>query len=408
MVNSKRRRHELSRVLGYVRMLSFGFPFKAFTRDIWLICLSNAIGALGEGLYFWVFPIYIRQLEADYVQLGLVFSVLYGASALAPLPGGILADRFDRKKILILAWMPWFLAPLIYSFAQNWTQLIPGTICWGISMIGVPALNAYVITSVNDRKNLASVLSVVWASYSFSYIFAPTAGAFLATIIGMQWVLRLSSVLTAIATGVFLFLHSQHPRRNEVKTQQQSSVAQERQLWRQVLLWSSFYTVLTFFTVMARTFVQTFLNEQASLSEFYIGLFGSINFAGMTLLGLAMGRLGDRWRKSRVISLCLLFHLMSMTPLVLIRDPTALMFVAFIYGGAAVTGSLVSSFVGTIAPENKRGLWVSIPQTLSLVAAFAAPYLGGYLYTQSPYYAFIVSIIAVPFLVLFALTRLEK
>jgi MFS family permease len=391
-----------------MRMLSLGFPFKAFTRDIWLICLSNAIGAFGEGLYLWVFPLYIRQLHADYVQLGLVFSALYGASALAPLPGGFLADRIDRKKILILAWIPWFLSPLIYSFAQNWTQLIPGTICWGLSMIGVPALNAYIITSITDRKFLAFVLSVVWASYSFSYVFAPALGGFLATIIGMQWVLRLSSVLTAVATGVFLFLHSQHPRKGEAKTEQSLPAIREKQLWHQILLWSGFYTVLTFFTTIGRTFVQTFLNEWVGLSEFYIGLFGSLSFAGMTFIGLAIGRLGDRWRKSRAISLCMLFHLTSMIPLLLVSNPTALMPIAFIYGGAMAAGSLVSSFVGTIAPESKRGLWVSIPQTLSLVAAFAAPYLGGYLYTQSPYYVFIASIAAVPFLVLFALTKLEK
>jgi hypothetical protein len=40
----------------YMRILSFGVPFKAFTRDIWLICISNVVGAFGEGLDFWVFP----------------------------------------------------------------------------------------------------------------------------------------------------------------------------------------------------------------------------------------------------------------------------------------------------------------------------------------------------------------
>lgn len=237
-------------------------PFKAFTRDIWLICLSNVIGAFGEGLYFWVFPVYIRQLQADYVQLGLVFSALYGTSALAPLPGGILADRFDRKKILILSWTPWVFAPLLYSFAQNWVQLIPGAVCWGISMIGLPAVSAYVVTSVVDKRNLSSVVAVVWASYSFSYIFAPAAGSFLASIIGMQWVLRVASVLCAVATGVFFLLHSQHPRKNESETKQTLSSDERSKLMRKVLLWSSFYAAATFFFMVFRPFVPTFLTDQ--------------------------------------------------------------------------------------------------------------------------------------------------
>jgi MFS family permease len=95
----------VSKMVIYGQALFRGFPFKAFTRDIWLICLSNVIGAFGEGLYFYVFPLYIRALQADYVQIGLVFSALYGASALTLLLGGVLADRFDRKKILIMGWV---------------------------------------------------------------------------------------------------------------------------------------------------------------------------------------------------------------------------------------------------------------------------------------------------------------
>jgi hypothetical protein len=41
------------------------------------------------------------------------------------------------------------------------------------------------------------------------------------------------------------------------------------------------------------------------------------------------------------------------------------------------------------------------------LAAFAAPYLGGFLYTYSPYYAFIVSIIATAFLLIFSLLALK-
>jgi len=397
----------MSRLAGYARVLSFGFPFKALTRDIWLICLSNVIGAFGEGLYFWVFPLYIKQLHADPVQLGLVFSALYGASALTPLIGGVLADRFDRKKIMILSWIPWVFAPLLYSFAQDWVQLIPGAICWGTSMIGVPAMNAYIITSVDNKRNLASVLSLVWAAYSFSYIFAPTVGAFLSSIIGMQWVLRLAALICSVATGVFLFLRSQHPKKADFVAEARPPV-EERQLWRKMLLWSIFYTMTTFFATVARPFVPTFLEDQAGLSEFYIGLFGSMSFAGMTFIGIAMGRFGDKREKSTAISMCLLLYAASMIPILLIREPFILMLMAFLYGSSMVMGSLVSSYVGTIAPISRRGLWVSIPQTLSLAAGVIAPYVGGYLYTQSPYYGLIASIIPMPLLALIAFKKLKE
>jgi predicted MFS family arabinose efflux permease len=117
--------------------------------------------------------------------------------------------------------------------------------------------------------------------------------------------------------------------------------------------------------------------------------------------------MADKWCKSGAMSMCLLLYVASIIPLLLIREPNSLMFIAFTLGGSAALGSLVSSFVGTIAPRAKRGLWVSIPQTCSMVASFIAPYLGGYLYTSSPAYAFMISMSALPFLAIYALVRLK-
>jgi MFS family permease len=393
---------------GYRRILSYGVPFGAFTRDVWLICLSCAIGAFGEGLYFWVFPLYIRELHADYVQLGSVYSVLLGVSAFVGLAGGLLADRYDRKKLLILGWMLWIFAPLVYSFAVEWPQLIPGAVCWGASNIAGPAVSAYVVTAVTDKKRVASVVTFVYSTFTFSYIFAPAVGGYLSTIAGMRLVLYFSTLLIVVSTCVFFFIDGQRPLKGEAQEHHSSLASTERkQLLRKLLLWSCFFTLTTFFMSLARNFLTVFLSEQASLSKFQVGLFGSVNFAGMTFVGIAMGRLGDRWRKSGAISVSLLLFIVSMVPMLFVRDSTVLMLLAFVYGGSAVTGSLVSSFVGTIAPEARRGLWLSIPQSLSLLAAFAAPYLGGFLYTYSPYYAFIISIIAAPFLLIFSMLALK-
>jgi MFS family permease len=224
----------------------------------------------------------------------------------------------------------------------------------------------------------------------------------------MRWVLRLAAVLAAVSTSVFFLLHGQHPLKNEVsRNEQPLSPVETERLWRKLLVWAGFLTAVTLFMSIGRSYIPTFLDEQVKLSEFYVGLFGSINFAGMTFIGIAMGHLGDRWRKSGAISLCLFLYVISLVPLLIVREAFSLFSIAFVLGGSAVSGSLVSSFVGTIAPRAKQGLWVSIPQTFSLVASFVAPYVGGYLYSLSPYYAFVVSVSGIPFLALFALTRLR-
>jgi predicted MFS family arabinose efflux permease len=342
------------------------------------------------------------------MQLAIVTSALMGFAALVPIPGGLLADRFDRKKIIILSWTPWIFAPLIYSFAQNWAQLIPGTVCWGVSMIGLPAITAYVISNVEDQKKVTSVLSFVWASYSFSYIFAPAVGTYLATIIGMRPVLQIASLFAAVSTCIFFLLRSQHPRKIESEMSQQSMPPAERsRLLNSMLLLAGLFMAASFFMGIARPYITPFLAEQVSLSEFQVGVFGSVSYAGVTLMGVALGRLGDRWKRSGAIGLCFLLYVVAVIPLLLVREVGWLMPVAFLFGGSGVAGSIVSSMVGTSAPRSRRGLWVSIPQTLGMVAAFVASYVGGYLYTLSPPYAFLASVSGIPLIALLAFTKLK-
>ncbi len=143
------------------------------------------------------------------------------------------------------------------------------------------------------------------------------------------------------------------------------------------------------------------------MTEFQVGLFGSISFAGMTFIGIAMARIGDKWRKSGAIGICLLLYAVSIIPMMLTNNIAFLMITAFFLGGSASSNALTNSYAGAIAPKSKRGLWLSIPQTAILIASFLAPYLGAFLYTYSPIYAFTVSIIAMPFLVVYAMAKLK-
>jgi MFS family permease len=78
----------------------------------------------------------------------------------------------------------------------------------------------------------------------------------------------------------------------------------------------------------------------------------------------------------------------------------------FLAGGSYITWSLMSAIIGPLAPESIRARWVSIPQTVTMFSSFIAPYIGGILYGVSPYYPFIVAIVATLFLALLVTTQL--
>ena len=90
-----------------------------------------------------IWPIFIRDLGGEAREIGIISSIMFLTVALSIIPGGILADRYDRKKLILITWLIAAPAPLIYIFADAWYHLIPGAILYCI-FIGWPALEAYI------------------------------------------------------------------------------------------------------------------------------------------------------------------------------------------------------------------------------------------------------------------------
>ena len=120
------------------------------------------IGAFGDGLFIYTLPIYLRGLEASPANVGMLYSILSLSSALTIIPGGFLADRFDRKKIMILGWAIWVPIPLMFSVATNWSQLLPVMSLYGFLVAG-PSISAYIFTSANKER-----ITVTFAAFSAS------------------------------------------------------------------------------------------------------------------------------------------------------------------------------------------------------------------------------------------------
>lgn len=142
-----------SSVLGMNRPAILGhlFPFGELSLDLRLLCVSNFIGAFGDGLFVYILPNYIRGLEATSADVGFLFSLLSLTTALTIIPGGFLADRFDRKKIMILGWLVWAPLPLAFSAASHWSQLIVPMCLYGALLSG-PAISAYVATTTSKER----------------------------------------------------------------------------------------------------------------------------------------------------------------------------------------------------------------------------------------------------------------
>src|SRR5438046_10668367 len=87
-------------------------------RDLRLLFLSLFLWTFGLGLYNYIWPLYLRDLQASPSDVGLVFSIGFLALALSMIPGGILANTYELKALLIRGWSMSIPPPLMAYFAN--------------------------------------------------------------------------------------------------------------------------------------------------------------------------------------------------------------------------------------------------------------------------------------------------
>lgn len=370
-----------------------------------LLFAVNSVGSFGDGLYAYLLPVYLTEnLKASPEEVGILYAAMSLCAALTLLVAGILADKYDRKKIMIVGWLAWVPAPLIFSFARNWLDALPGMMLWGV-WLGGPTVTAYVVATA-DKNRLTLTFTTISAAWSLGYIFSPALGGYLGGIFGMQLVFLLASFFYSVSCFLLIFVRSQHAATSAQKPSQVHSSFFKLIRTRALLKLSGFFAAIMFVTMMFRPFVPQFLAKVYGFDRFEIGVLGSVCFLGSAVLGIIIGRFGDRTKKSNAIVASLILSSASVILLALSNNFIVLSVTLFLAGGSYMAWSLLSAVVGTLAPENIRARWISIPQTVSMFSSFIAPYVGGILFDASPYYLLIAAAAASCIMALLAATAL--
>lgn len=376
--------------------------FKVLNRDLRLIFASNLLGAFGDGLYAYILPYYIAEaLGASSVEVGILFALTSLTAALTLLVAGALADKYDRKKIMIAGWFAWLPAPLIFAFAKNWVQAIPGMILWGF-WLGGPTSTAYIVTTA-DKNRLTLAFTMISSAWSLGYIFAPALGGYMAGKVGMTTVFIAAFTLYALAALTLGFIRSQYAPRQQEKKEDSPLTTLQLIKTRKLALISAFFAAVMFAMMMFRPFVPEFLAYIYHYRKFEIGVLGSVAFTGSAVLGIVLGKFGDKYGKKFSLATSMALCSFSLAVMLSSGNFYILTFAFFLMGASYITWSLMSAVIGPMAPEHIRARWISIPQTVSMLASILAPYLGGVLYSVSPNLPFTTAIVITAVLTLISL-----
>ena len=355
-------------------------------RDTRLIMWALLLWGVGEGLFYHIQTLYIEQLGADPVQIGGLLSAMSVASAITFIPAGILSDRLPRKRVMIGGWIAGWGGIMLVGMARTWQGLIPGLILYSLSAYCVPVINTYLAHAASGRE-LEKTLTTVFAGFAVGGIISPMVGGWLAAAWTMRVVYFVSAGLFALSTLVVSFVSPQPVTRNEPSDRHPGHPGHPRH-WRPIrerhfLAFIGLIGLIFEAMYIGFPLAPNFLADVRGWDVTRIGILGSVQALGTTMLNLWLGRLGNGGRPRGLLvgqvlvwcSACLL----------VVSGAFPVLTAAYLLRGAYQgCRSLAQARAAGFGREEERGLVLGITETVIAVAQVTAPYIAGWLYAGNP------------------------
>ena len=351
---------------------------QSLPRDLRLLFLSLFLWTFGLGLYNYIWPLYLRDLQASPSDVGLVFSIGFLALALSMIPGGILANKYELKALLIIGWAMSIPPPLMYYFAKTWTDVIPGIILLQVSGFNIPAFNAY-IAGAAERTKSASNFGITWASAPLGVVFSPIVGSALLNWISVRDIFILTFVFFSISTMVLFFIRPQPALESDAKSPRLEFPKSRREgtlllyLTGAALAWS-----------VAAPFIPLYFQDALSLGPSIILLLGALQSLGAGVFAIFLGRRADARSKGGTMALGLVLSSAGLIGVLLARNPLLSFPMVFLIGSARAPSLVGYSILSTVRKGASRAGQFGFYLTLESLGFVAGSYLGGILYTLNP------------------------
>jgi MFS family permease len=376
-------------------------------RNIMVLMTTQTLFMFTAFLWWPYRSLYIKELGATVELLGLVLSIETIANIVFQYPGGVLTDRWGRRRMLVIAGFFRFLSPIFYLFARHWTHIIPGIVFASAGMLGLPANNALIAESLPTDKR-----GTGFAAYrtvtSIPTIITSLMGGMIMDYFGVLPGCRYVLTASVLAAGFALLMRWRYITetftpvdKNEVSKPKVGIIDSFRKFPRQIWVLTIVAAISMFAMRVMMSFMVIYGVEEVGLTTTQWGLIGTIVSLMTTLLTTPAGILADTRGKKPIILASRLLNSVSILGYTFSHNFTQMFFVRSLAGiggglGGAMWGPMGGpvwqAIVADMSPPEERGRIMGMMGTIGSIVSSPASWTGGYLFDNvSPQLPFQVS-----------------
>lgn len=359
--------------------------------NIFLVAVSLFFWGIGEGLFTYFQPVYLQQMGASSIKIGLIYGALGIAMTIAQAPAGYLADKIGNRPVMWSSWLLGSASAIIMALAKTEGIFIIGILLYGLTSFVIAPMNAY-ITSVREKWSIERALTVTAVAFNLGMILGPKIGGMIASSQGIKSIYQYSAGLFVFSTLIILF--AKKPVENEHHT--------ESHKHPQLLANKKFFVLLasigltSFALYLPQPLTPNFLSNEAGISISELGNLGTIASLGNVIIAMVFGGLKgpDGFLVGQILGMVFALSFWKGQNFYIFALGYLFM------GGFRLMRLMGLAFARTLIKPNETGTAYGLIETANGLAAFLAPTISGILYQQSPrgMYLFTLILICVVFI----------
>jgi predicted MFS family arabinose efflux permease len=343
--------------------------FKAFQyRDFRLMWIGACTSSIGTFMQIVAQGWLIYSLTNSKLLLALN-EVLGGLPIfLFSLVGGVLADRMDRRRVLLGSQYVQMACAFVLTFlvATNlirvWHILTVSCIAGLAQAFGGPAYAALIPTLV-DKEDMPNAIALNSIQFNVAVTVGPALGGLALKYFGQTWCFALNGLsflgpITSLLMVATRFLPAKTSE-SILDSMKQGFAFIRKQGAMEVLIVLAF--CMTLLAVPARTFLPVFAKDIFQRGPETYALFLSLSGLGSIVGALTVAALGNVRNKGRIALTLLICLGAALSGFAVSTSIWVSSVMLFLFGGAMIgTFTMVSSLVQLIAPNEMRGRVMSV------------------------------------------------